>query len=81
MISDSPVLIPQSFFAHTVSSINTIDGLASVAEKMYIMYRKFCFVHVILITNQGALEKIPATIESVAFSFSVNCSFNNTFLF
>ena len=44
---------------------------------MYIIQRNFRFVHVIFITNQAGLEKNPAAIESVAFSFSVNCSFNN----
>ena len=39
----------------------------------------FCFVHVILIANQAALEKNPVAIERVGFSFSINCSFNNTF--
>ena len=28
--------------------------------------------------NQTELEKYPVVIESVAFSLSVNCSFNNT---
>ena len=35
----------------------------------------FCFVHVILISNQAALEKNPVTNENVAFSFYVNYSF------
>ena len=29
--------------------------------------------------TQAALEKNPVVNESVTFSFSVNCSFNNTF--
>ena len=40
-----------------------------------------CFVHVILIVNQAALEKNPAIIEGVVSSFSENCSFNNSFSF
>ena len=47
---------------------------------MYIIFRKFCFVHFIFTANQAALEKKPVAIESVAFCFFVNCSFNNTFL-
>ena len=39
----------------------------------------FCFVHIILISNQAASEKTPVTNESVAFSSSVNYSFNNPF--
>ena len=39
----------------------------------------FCFVHIILISNQAALEKNPVTNENMAFSFSVNYSFNNPF--
>ena len=42
------------------------------------IYGSWCFVHDILITNQATLEKNPVTNESAAFSFSVNCSFNNT---
>ena len=41
----------------------------------------FCFVHVTLILNQADLEKNPVIIESVAFFFSENCSFNNSFPF
>ena len=55
-----------------------IDGLATITKNIY---RKFCFVHVILIANQAALEKNPATIESAAFSFFVNFSFNSTYSF
>ena len=55
-----------------------IDGLATITKKMYIIYRKFCFVSVIFIANQAALDKNSVAIESVAFSFSVNCSFNKT---
>ena len=39
----------------------------------------FCFVHILLISNQAASEKTPVTNESVAFSLSVNYSFNNPF--
>ena len=37
----------------------------------------FCFIHYIYIANQATLKNKPA-IESVAFSLSVNFSFNNT---
>ena len=56
-------------------------GLATITKKIYIIYRKFCFVHVIVMANQTTLEKNPVTIESIAFSFSVNCIFNNTVSF
>ena len=39
--------------------VNTIDGLATITKNIYIMYTKFCFVHVILIANQAASEKNP----------------------
>ena len=35
----------------------------------------------ILIANPTALEKNTVTIESVAFSVSINCSLNNAFSF
>ena len=42
----------------------------------------FCSCYLYLgIVNQAALEKSPVTIESIVFSFSVNCSFKNTFSF
>ena len=53
-------------------------GLATITKKIYIIYRTFCFVHVIVMANQTTLEKNPVTIESIAFFFSVNCSFNST---
>ena len=51
-------------------------------RKRFILHiQKFlcCFDYAIVIANQAALEKNPVTMESVAFSFSVNCSFNDTF--
>ena len=39
-------------------------GLATITKKIYIIYRKFCFVHVIVMANQTTLEKNPVTIES-----------------
>ena len=39
------------------------------------------FLHVILIASQAGLEKNFITTESAAFSFSVNCSINDTFSF
>ena len=62
-----------------------MNGLAQLMvspltmKKMCIRQRKFCFVKIIFIPNKPALQKKPVAIESVAFSFSVNCSFNNTF--
>ena len=62
-----------------------MNGLAQLMvqpitiKKMYIIQRKFCFVKIIFIPNKPALQKKTVAIESVAFSFSVNCSFNNTF--
>ena len=53
-------------------------------ESSVIICRKFCFVLfmlLVLMANQAALEKNHATIENIVFSFSVKCSFNNTFSF
>ena len=58
--------------------VNTIDVLATITKRC-ILYTESCFVHVIFIANQATLDKNPVTIESVAFSFLVNCIFNNTF--
>ena len=48
---------------------------------MYIIYKKFCFAHVILIVNQASLGKNPAILEGVVSTFSENCNFNNSFSF
>ena len=48
-------------------------------DVFYIQKVLLYFVHVIFIANQATWEKNLVAIESVAFSFSVNCSFNNTF--
>ena len=60
-----------------------MDGLVTIMKKMYnkaelsiYKYRKFCFVLVMLYLS--CIRKIPVAIESVAFSFSVICSLNNT---
>ena len=49
--------------------VNTIDGLATITKKMYIIYREFCFILFMLYLsqNQAALEKNPFIIESVTF--------------
>ena len=41
-----------------MNRLTIIDRLATITKKIYIAYRKFCFVHIILIANQAALEKI-----------------------
>ena len=43
-----------------MNGLTIINRLATITKKIFIAYRKFCFVHIILITNQAALEKIES---------------------
>ena len=50
-----------------------MNGLAQLMvqpllqKKMYIIYRKFCFVHVIFIANQATLEKTLSLLKVLLF--------------
>ena len=63
----------------------TIHGLTTITKEIYTICRKLGFVlftfylSSCIRANQAASEKTPVTNESVAFSLSVNYSFNNPF--
>ena len=63
--------------------VDTIHCLINITKRIHIIYRKFfCFVHVIYTYPKlSCIRKKLVTIEIAVFSFSGNCSFNNTFSF
>ena len=41
---------------HNIEWVNTIDGLATITKKMYIIHRKFCVVLLMLYLSQIKLH-------------------------